>query len=183
MRLIAINKATHAIGFTLIAITLSLVRTNLFALQDGAQRVLTSLRAQMDQTGQQHSQDWVQRQLERVLNLKGHALGTLLFLAIVYATIEWSEAVGLWFERRWAEYLTVIATAGFLPIEIHELIDRVTFLRVGALIINVALVIWLVRTKRLFGLRGGRAAAEAFDDVDWPDVMIHPTPATGRLKP
>ena len=58
----------------------------------------------------------------------------LLVVAVAYAVVEGTEAVGLWFEKRWAEYLTVLATAGFLPLELHELTVRVTVLRVLALI-------------------------------------------------
>ena len=35
--------------------------------------------------------------------------------------------VGLWLGRRWAEYMTVGATAAFLPIEVVELLQRLTF--------------------------------------------------------
>jgi hypothetical protein len=94
--------------------------------------------------------------------------------------VEWTEAIGLWRERRWAEYLTVVATAGFLPFEVDELIKRVTVLRVGALVVNLALLIWLVYAKRLFGLRGGVHAIH--DDTDWPAVLAAPTPAGHRRR-
>jgi uncharacterized membrane protein (DUF2068 family) len=183
MRLIALNKASHALGFTLVAIALALVRTNLFKLQRVAQRGLDSLEKQLDQTGQQDGHDWLQRHLEDLLKLRSHALGLLLALALGYAILEWTEAFGLWFEKRWAEYLTVIATAGFLPLEVHELLDRVTVLRAGAFVVNVALIVWLIWNKRLFGVRGGLHALQHHDDVDWPYVLDHPTPAEGRLRP
>jgi len=93
--------------------------------------------------------------------------------------VEWTEAIGLWRERRWAEYLTVLATAGFLPFEVRELVDRITVLRVGALVVNLALLIWLVYAKRLFGLRGGVHAMH--DQIDWAAVLAAPTPA-GRWR-
>lgn len=77
-----------------------------------------------------------------------------------YALLEGVEAVGLWFARRWAEYLTFIATAILLVPEIYELTKRVTALKVLALVINLAVVVYLLLAKRLFGLRGG-ASAEA----------------------
>ena len=79
----------------------------------------------------------------------------LIVVAALYATIEWVEAISLCQERHRAEYLTVIATAGFLPLEIHELTKRVTVLRMVALIVYAALVFWLVWNKRFFGVRGG----------------------------
>ena len=53
-----------------------------------------------------------------------------------------------------------------------------TVLRAGALIVNLALIVWLVRNKRLFGLRGGTRALE--DHTDWAAVIAAPTPARGR---
>jgi uncharacterized membrane protein (DUF2068 family) len=89
---------------------------------------------------------------------------TLTFLAIglaVYALIELVEAVGLWQGKRWGEYFAMVATSIFLPYEIYDLTVKITWLRVGALVINLLLVIYLVWTKRLFGARGGRKAYEA----------------------
>src|SRR5207245_2654745 len=72
-----------------------------------------------------------------------------------------TEATGLWLLKRWGEYVAVVGTSAFLPLEIYELIEKVTVIRVGAFIINIAAVAYLLYTKRLFGLRGGRAAHEA----------------------
>jgi uncharacterized membrane protein (DUF2068 family) len=181
MRLIAINKGTHALGFTLVAIGLTLTRTNLFALKNWAQRVLDFVQGPLNDAGQQHSQTWVGRQLEHILNLKTGTITVLLGLAMLYAAVEWTEAIGLWKEKRWAEYLTVIATAGFIPLEVKELLHKVTFFRVFALITNVALLVWLIYNKRLFGARGGHAAMLAHDGVDWDKVLHTPTPAKGKL--
>ena len=63
--------------------------------------------------------------------------------------------------KRWGEYFAVVATSVFLPLEIHELLNRVTVLRVLALVVNIAAVVWLLWSKRLFGLRGGGAAYHA----------------------
>ncbi len=71
------------------------------------------------------------------------------------------EAVGLWLARRWGEYFAMVATSAGLPIEIYELAHKITFLRVSAFLVNVALVVYLVYAKRLFGARGGGKAYEA----------------------
>ena len=49
----------------------------------------------------------------------------------------------------------------FIPIEIRELADGISAFKGILFIINVATVIWLIYTKRLFGVRGGKTAAEA----------------------
>ena len=80
----------------------------------------------------------------------------LLGVAIAgYGVLEGVEAVGLWYGKRWAEYLTFVATIVFIPYEIDELIKGVTALKVVAFVINVAIAVYLLYAKRLFGLRGG----------------------------
>jgi uncharacterized membrane protein (DUF2068 family) len=95
------------------------------------------------------------------LNLSG---GTALLLAIgvtAYAAIEAVEGTGLWLARRWGEYFAMIATSLGLPLEIYDLTRKVSVLALVLLAVNLALVLYLVITKRLFGVRGGKAAYDA----------------------
>ena len=130
-----------------------------------AQALLDGLKSTVAQTGQEPSRGFLARLLVRVLNLDRNTLLVLAFTATGYCVIEAVEAVGLWRERRWAEYLTALATAGFLPFEVHELIVRITVFRVGALVVNVAILVWLVYRKKLFGVAGG-AKALANEAID-----------------
>lgn len=66
------------------------------------------------------------------------------FAAFCYAALGIIEAVGLYFEKTWAEFLTLIVTASFLPVEIHEIFRRLTWLRVGLFIGNVIILIYLI---------------------------------------
>jgi uncharacterized membrane protein (DUF2068 family) len=76
---------------------------------------------------------------------------TLLAIsALVYATLEATEGVGLAMRRRWAEYLTVIATGILIPYEAYEVIMHPTLFKVGALLLNLAVVGYLAYRKRLF---------------------------------
>ena len=89
---------------------------------------------------------------------------TLLWVAVgvlAYGILELVEAYGLWFKKRWGEYVAVVATALFVPLEIHEILVKVTWLRVSALIVNLFAVAYILWTKRLFGFRGGHAAFAA----------------------
>jgi len=73
--------------------------------------------------------------------------------------------VGLWFAKRWAEYLTFpVATILLIPFEIYELTSSVSALKLVTFVINVAIAVYLLWSKRLFGLNGGqRAKRSAFD--------------------
>ena len=64
--------------------------------------------------------------------------------AFLYAALFVTEGVGLWQQRRWAEYLTVIATASFVPFEVFELVRRLTYPRASALLLNIGVVVYLV---------------------------------------
>jgi uncharacterized membrane protein (DUF2068 family) len=75
--------------------------------------------------------------------LKEFSVGTF-----IYAGVFLVEGLGLAFRKRWAEYLTIITTASFLPLEIYELVRRVSVSRCLALAINVAVVVYLVYELR-----------------------------------
>src|SRR5437868_6401088 len=80
-----------------------------------------------------------------------HKLEELSALTLVYAALFLTEGIGLFMEKRWAEWLSIIATASLIPIEVYELIKQITLIKTGLLIVNVAIVgylIVMVRTKK-----------------------------------
>lgn len=66
------------------------------------------------------------------------------FAAFCYAGLGVAEAVGLYLEKVWGEFLTLIITASFLPIEIHEMVRRLTWVRASLLVVNVVVLIYLL---------------------------------------
>lgn len=73
------------------------------------------------------------------------------FGAFFYAALFFVEGVGLYLERRWAEYLTVVATASFIPIELYELWKHVGPIKIGVLLLNIVILGYLIyrlRSKR-----------------------------------
>ncbi len=60
--------------------------------------------------------------------------------AAAYAGVRFVEAYGLWHARRWAEWFAALSGAIYVPLEILELYRRVTWLGVGALAVNLAIV-------------------------------------------
>lgn len=92
------------------------------------------------------------------------AHGTLTWVSIgvlAYGCLQLLEGVGLWLLKRWGEYVAVVGTSLFVPLEVYELLEKVTWLRVVAFAVNIFAVVYLVWTKRLFGARGGHAAFAA----------------------
>lgn len=99
--------------------------------------------------------------IQRALEARHDTLVLLVWGIFAYGCLQLLEAVGLWMLKRWGEYVAVVGTSLFVPLEVHEVLDRVTVLRVLALLVNLGAVAYLLYTKRLFGLRGGHAAFEA----------------------
>jgi uncharacterized membrane protein (DUF2068 family) len=172
LRLIAIDRAVHAVIFGFLAIALLLLDTKLFDLQSFARDAAERLDGVASNTGPHASHDALSTELHRLADLRQTTITTLAIVATVYCVVEGVEAIGLWLERRWAEYLTAVATAGFLPFEIHELLDRLSAFRVGALVVNVAILVYLVYAKRLFGVRGGAKALH--EQIDWDAILAPP---------
>ena len=103
-------------------------------------------------TGQQ----FIDRAIDVLSKLtRGHA-AALGLGAILYGSLFTVEGIGLWRGKRWAEYLTVITTTMLIPFELYELTRRLTIVRVSALAVNVAAVIYLV-----YRLRHPREASAA----------------------
>lgn len=64
-------------------------------------------------------------------------------IAVAYSSIRFAEAYGLWRGRRWAEWFGALSGAIYIPIEIYELVLRPTDVKVGVLLVNVAIVGYL----------------------------------------
>lgn len=86
--------------------------------------------------------------LVKVTSFSARQIQTFGVIALAYATLYMIEGIGLWHQSRWAEYLTIVATALLIPLEIYEITRRVTVPRVGALVINVIVVIYLIYRLR-----------------------------------
>lgn len=158
MRLLAVERLLRGLGLVGLAALVLWFRNSQDSLHDSFTADLPLLRPLADQIGWDINHSTLVRGADEVFSLSPT---TLLWIALglfAYAAIQFVEAVGLWLAKRWGEYFAVVATSVFLPLEIYELTEHVTVLRVVVFLINVAAVVWLVWSKRLFGVRGGGAA-------------------------
>jgi len=169
LKLIAVNRGLHALVFTLLAVIVLVLELHLAPVQGSVRRFLDDTQAGVAGTGQDASRSFFVRQLQHLAGVNRHTLTLLLATAVVYALLEGVEAVGLWRQRRWAEYLTAVATAGFLPLELHELAKRVSVGRILALVVNLAVLGYLLWDKHLFGIRGG--AGRDADELRTAEVL------------
>jgi uncharacterized membrane protein (DUF2068 family) len=75
-------------------------------------------------------------------------LQTLSAVSLGYGALFLIEGIGLYFEKRWAEYLTIVATASFVPLEIYELVQKVDTFKISLLVTNIAIIGFLMNTVR-----------------------------------
>jgi uncharacterized membrane protein (DUF2068 family) len=88
--------------------------------------------------------------LEWFSGLSVSRIHALRMVTLAYAAVFAVEGVGLWMQKRWAEWLTVIITASLVPLEAWEIFFRPTIGKVLILLANVAVVaylVWHVHTK------------------------------------
>ena len=97
----------------------------------------------------------------QLLALNKSKIAALGIVALFYAGLFLTEGIGLWRERRWAEYMTVILTGSLLPFEIYEIAHHVTLLRIATFVVNVAVLVYLIARLRHPhpALSGGRQAS------------------------
>jgi uncharacterized membrane protein (DUF2068 family) len=81
--------------------------------------------------------------LEQASIFNDNKLRELSLFVFGYAGLNLLEGVGLYLEQVWAEYLTLIITGSFLPLELYELIQKQTLFRAGLLIVNLLVLIYL----------------------------------------
>jgi uncharacterized membrane protein (DUF2068 family) len=86
----------------------------------------------------------VQRIIHRLHAISSHRYAVFGIIALAYGILEAVEGYGLWRRRRWAEYLTVAATSLLFIPEIWEIADKPTPLKIGALLLNIAIVAYLI---------------------------------------
>ncbi len=161
LRLLSVERGLRGVLLVVLAYALHRFSGAQGSLQKVFEQDLPLAKPLADQFGVDLETSGPVRLIREALGLSSNTLFWLTLGVLAYAGLELLEAVGLWLMRRWGEYVAAVGTAIFLPLEIHELLDRVTVLRLGAFAINIGAVAYLLYTKRLFGLRGGRAAFEA----------------------
>jgi uncharacterized membrane protein (DUF2068 family) len=71
----------------------------------------------------------------------------LAAMAFLYSTVRFVEAYGLWYLKAWAEWFAIISGSIYVPIEIYELAKHATLVRATVLIVNLAIVVYLVYVR------------------------------------
>jgi uncharacterized membrane protein (DUF2068 family) len=182
LRAIAIDRAFHFVALSALGVLVLIFATDRATLRATFYKVAADLQGGVA-AEQSHPTHGLWHELNNAFTTSSSHLHLLGAVLLAYGAIEGIEAVGLWYQQRWAEYLTFLVTASLLPLEVYEIVNHPTPFKILAFIVNVAVVVYLLYAKRLFGLRGGVASdqAEAARDLGWPALerTAPPTPGLG----
>ena len=161
LRVFAVERILRALVFGVLAYGIWRFKSSRLSIEQAFNQELPELRALMRGLGLNVNHSKLLGLIQHAFTLNARTLTWLAAGAAAYAVIEIVEAVGLWLGKRWGEYFAMVVTSVGLPYEIYDLTAKITVLRLVAFAINLALVLYLVLTKRLFGVRGGKKAYEA----------------------
>jgi uncharacterized membrane protein (DUF2068 family) len=161
LRVFAVERFLRALLFAGLAVGVWRFSVSRLTIEQAYNRELPAVRELMRQLGFNVHHSKLLGLIQHAFTLNSNTLALLAVLAAGYAILEVVEGIGLWLLKRWGEYFAAVATAAFIPYEVYDLTTKVTPLRVAAFMVNLALVVYLVLAKRLFGARGGKKAYEA----------------------
>jgi uncharacterized membrane protein (DUF2068 family) len=134
--LIAFFKLLQAMMFIAIGIgALHLIKVD---IDDLLTRIFTLLRFNPES-------HFVNLVLEKASNLDDRMLRRISAAVFAYAGLGLIEGIGLYLEKAWAEYFTLILTASFLPFETLHLLHRMTWPRAGLLLLNALVLFYLLK--------------------------------------
>ncbi|MGH9017782.1 MAG: DUF2127 domain-containing protein [Acidimicrobiales bacterium] len=151
LRLIACDRAVHVTVLAVLAVIIFFVAGDHRALQDDYTKIVDAFGG----PSQTHPFLGHFKHLFTITTAHLYEAGAVV---VAYGVLEATEMVGLWLARRWAEYLTFVATVVLIPFEIYEMTSGVSTLKLVTFLINVAIAAYLLWSKRLFGLHGGQRA-------------------------
>lgn len=151
-RLIALDRLLHMLLLVCLALALALMASRTAAIDSWASELLVTLDGIVQESRRGGAYQLATRGLGWLTGLTKSSVDHGLVGALALAALEAVEAVGLWLGKRWVEVLTVLEVSALVPFEVDGLLHHPTVLRLALLALNVAVVVYLVWAKRLFGL-------------------------------
>lgn len=160
IRLLAVERGIRGLLVAGLALIVWQIRDSQDTIEDRLNQSLPLLKPFATEIGWNMLDSKMLHWINVLIKTTPHTLTLIAAGLGAYGLLQVIEGVGLWLVHRWAEYLAVVATSGFIPVEVYEINHSVTAWKVGALAVNIAAVIWLLWRKHLFGVNGGVAAIE-----------------------
>src|SRR5581483_2396974 len=137
LRVIAVDRAFHFIVLGVLAVAVFLIASHEQQLRQDFYRVLADVQGGVGGGPLQTEHRGLVGRLDELFSLRRGTLELVGAGLAGLAVIEGVEAVGLWYQRRWAEYLTFVVTTALIPLDVYELTATVSWFKVVALIVNL----------------------------------------------
>ncbi len=181
LRALAVERFCRALILIGLAAAVWRLKSTQASLQGLFDRDLTSLKPFFNQIHFNVSDSATVDSIEKVLHARSSTLTVVVLGLTAYGLLQVAEGVGLWSLKRWGEYVAVVGTTAFVPLEVYEIVEKPSWLKVVLLLVNVGAVLYLLLSKRLFGLRGGHRAYEAkLHEVSLLEIKDSGEPRTGQ---
>jgi uncharacterized membrane protein (DUF2068 family) len=101
-------------------------------------------------------------------NISDTKLKMLGIASFSYSAMYFIEGIGLLLTMRWAEWMAVFTTSGFIPLELYEVIEHPHLVRLTVMLLNIAMVVYLIRELiRVRAIKTG-GVAEAMPSPESP---------------
>jgi uncharacterized membrane protein (DUF2068 family) len=187
LRLLALERWVRGVVVLLLGVAVFKLRSTQVSIKELFDRDLKSLKPFFNQIHFNVSDSSTINSIEKVLDAKSSTLNLIGAGVVFYGLLQIAEGIGLWSLKRWGEYVAVVGTTLFIPLEVYEVTEKATWLKIVVLLINIAAVLYLLLSKRLFGLRGGhKAYEESLHEVSLLEVEESsagsPEPATAQPR-
>ena len=131
---ILIYKCFSAGLLTVVSIGLVFTSNNHDVLYDFANEYMTTGKREIIKFGLTH-----------ILNVSTNKMQIGALIAAIYAAVSGLEAFGLWQQKAWATILVVVIVGLTIPLEIYEIVHKISAIKLGVLAINVAMFVYLLR--------------------------------------
>lgn len=161
LRLFAIDRFSRFLLFGAISYAIWRFSVSGLTITQAIDREFPIVRSLFGQLGLSIEHTGLMDKVRHLLHASQGRLSLVAAAIALLAVIALIEGVGLWLARRWGEYFAFVATSLFLPAEVYEIWAQLTWTKVILFALNLALVLYLVLNRRLFGVRGGKEAYEA----------------------
>jgi uncharacterized membrane protein (DUF2068 family) len=158
LRTVALFEAAKGIAIILLAIVLIFVHKH---AEDFTENLLFHLHIDVDR----RLGDAI---MNMALKVSDARLITILAAALVYSTVRFVESWGLWHRRVWAEWFALLSGLMYLPWEILKLTEKVDWERVGVLVVNIGIILYMfnIRLRESNWFQKKRKV----DDVEYRDL-------------
>jgi uncharacterized membrane protein (DUF2068 family) len=173
LKLVAVERFAKGLALIAGSVVAYHVASNRGSILAEVERLLLAFRPLGNELGLHLTNSPLVLRVEGWLSGSGTPVELAALALLAYGALQIVEGVGLWGGWRWAEYLAVVATSAFIPLEVYEIVHKPTPLKISALVLNIAVVAYLLYKGRLFGLRGGHEAylAEVRDSTLPADLL------------